>query len=109
MASDTLNLRNIIIWFTVNLEFPKKTAEALKGTTCRSVEADKEKRYAEDFQHYFEQWKICVDCYRNRGGVYIYIFKIKCLTALVSYVNMFETYHKLGDSSIASNSILSAK
>lgn len=57
--------------------FPK-VKSALKGTIFECVEAVKEKATRvlkelteEDFQHYFEQWKIRIGSCRNRGGVYI--------------------------------------
>jgi len=50
---------------------------ALKKTRFESVEAVKEKaarvlkELTENFQHCFEQWKIRMECCRDRGGVYI--------------------------------------
>lgn len=55
-----------------------KVKSALKGTRFESVEAVKEKAARvlkelteEDFQHYFEQWKIHMERCRDRGEVYI--------------------------------------
>ncbi|GFV60152.1 putative mariner transposase [Trichonephila clavipes] len=57
--------------------FPK-VKSALKGTRFESVEAVKEKAARvlkeltkDDFQHCFQQWKIRMERYRDREGVYI--------------------------------------
>jgi len=57
--------------------FPK-VKSALKGTRFESVKAVKKKTarvlkklIEEDFQHCIEQWKICMERCRDRGGVYI--------------------------------------